>query len=132
MASSLSVGTEPTNLVDVPVQPTAINYGLQDISAADAGRVQDADNTMYKDRVSQKRKLQLTWTNPTLAQASAIMQMFNPEYIFVRYVDILSGGYQTREFYVGDRSAPFKHIEAVDASGNRTIVSTLSFDIIEM
>lgn len=131
MTASMQVGTTASNLVDIPVEPDGVSWGLMDISAADAGRVQDAGTTMYKDRVGQKRKLQLSWTNPTLAQASAILQAFNPEYVFVRYVDILAGGFQTREFYVGDRTAPFRQIDVYDATGRKSQMSTLSFDIIE-
>ncbi len=131
MTASLQVGASASALADVPMEPSAITWGLQDISAADAGRVQDANTTMYKDRIGQKRKLQLTWTNPTFAQASAIVQAFNPEYVFVRYKDPLDGGWVTREFYTGDKTSPFKEIALSDAQGTRTVMSTLSFDIIE-
>ena len=46
----LSVGTNPSNLVDISLDPAQLTWGLQDISASDAGRVQDAGNTMYKMR----------------------------------------------------------------------------------
>lgn len=132
MASTLSVGTTQTNLVDVPVEPDTFSWGLQDISASDAGRTEDADNRMHKNRTSQKRKVQLGWNNPTFAQASAIVQMFNPEYVFVRYLDLLSGGWRIAEFYTGDKSAPFRQIALNDPSGNKTVVSTLTFDIVEV
>ena len=131
MTASLSVGTTSSNLVDVPVEPDSISWGLQDISAADAGRVNDVGNTMYKMKTSQKRKLQLSWVNITLANASAILQMFDPEYVFVKYKDVKAGDWNTREFYVGDRSAPFKQITLVDQNGRKTIVSSLTFNIIE-
>lgn len=128
MASSISVGATSASLADVPVEPDAISWGLMDVSASDAGRVQDYGNTMYKMRVGQKRKLTLSWTNPTLEQASAILNLFNGEYFFVRYVDPLDGGFAVREFYAGDRSSPFRQI-TLDGGG--TQMSTLSFDIIE-
>lgn len=131
MAASLSVGTSTTSLVDVPVEPDGITWGLQDISAADAGRVNDATNTMYKMRTSQKRKLQISWVSVSFANASAILRMFAPEYVYVRYKDVEAGTWQVREFYVGDRTAPFSQIAIVDPNGDRTVVSTLSFDIIE-
>ena len=131
MAASMQVGTTSSNLVDIPVDPDGIIWGLQDVSAADAGRVQDSSVTMYKDRIAQKRKLQLSWTNPTFAQASAILQAFNPEYFYVRYKDPLYGGWLTRQFYSGDKTSPFRQIYVTDANGNKTVMSTLSFDIIE-
>ena len=131
MTASMKIGTSVSSLVDIPTEPTSITWGLQDISAADAGRVQDANNTMYKDRVGQKRKLTLSWTNPTFEQASQIVQAFNNEYVFVRYMDLLAGGWYTGEFYVGDRSAPYRELTPTDATGKKSTVSTLTFDIIE-
>lgn len=131
MAASLKVGTKSNNLVDIPAEPDAISWGIQDISASDAGRVQDGTNKMYKNRTSQKRKLQLSWTNISLAKASAILQMFNPEYVYVRYMDVYANGMQTRQFYVGDRTAPFRQITLNNSDGTKTVVSSLSFDIIE-
>lgn len=131
MAASLAVGTSAGKLADVPVEPDGIGYGLQDISASDSGRTNDANCTMQKRRIAQKRKLSLTWANPTLAQASAILTMFNPQYVHVRYLDVMDGKFETREFYVGDRSSPFRQIALTDPKGQRTVMSTLSFDIIE-
>ncbi len=128
MAQLLAVGTTPESLTEIYPDPSALTYGLQDISASDAGRVHDGGNTMYKMRTSQKRKLNITWTLPTAAQASNILRAFNPEYVFVRYWDVMDGELQIREFYVGDRSAPFQWYQ-LDDKGTR--MSTLSFDIIE-
>ena len=122
----LKVGTKAGELKQVPT-PDGYQWGLQDISAADSGRVNDRTNTMYKMRTSQKRKLQLSWTDPDLATSSVILKAFNPEYVWVRYLDAMEGAFQVRQFYVGDRSAPFRSI-TLPGGG---IVSTLSFDIIE-
>lgn len=126
--SMLSVGPTASNLTDISPDPAVMTWGLQDISASDAGRVQDAGNTMYKMRTSQKRKLNLTWNYPTSEQAARILQAFNPEYVFVRYFDPMDGSYNVREFYVGDRSAPFKWF---NLHGKGTRYSSISFDIIE-
>ena len=83
----LAVGTSASSLREISLDPSALEWGLQDISASDAGRVQDSGNTMYKMRLSQKRKLNITWTMPTRAQASEILKAFNPEYFYVRYFD---------------------------------------------
>lgn len=106
--------------------PSSFSWGLQDNSASDAGRVQDANDTMYKNRTSQKRKLEISWSAPTPAEAAAILQAFNPEYIMVTYPDTMSGTDQTREFYVGDRSAPYK-IWTV----NNKRYSQVAFNLIE-
>ena len=125
---AIKVGTSASSLASIPRQPTGISYGLMDISSSDAGRVQDANATMYKMRTAQKRKLSLSWQGLSLEDAAAIFQAFNPEYIWVRYIDLLEGAWNTRQFYTGDKSAPFKQITLP----NGTVVKTLSFDIIEV
>ncbi|WP_206214517.1 DUF6711 family protein [Adlercreutzia sp. ZJ242] len=124
----LYVGSSASSLTPISLDPAQLTWGLQDISAADAGRVQDAGNTMYKMRTSQKRKMSITWNFPTAAQASEILKAFNPEYVYVRYHDPMENSWNVRQFYVGDRSAPFKWFN-LKARGTRH--ATLSFDIIE-
>ena len=104
--------------------PSEYHWSLQDVSEPDAGRTEDA--LMHKLRITQKVKLQLSWNNIKTEDASAILTAFNPEYITVEYLDPKAGGYLTKRFYVGDRSAPMY---------NNTIYggvwSNVSFNIIE-
>ena len=125
---AIQVGTTASNLVSLSREPSEIQYGLNDISSSDAGRTEDANVTMYKMRVGQKRKMTLSWQNLSLAEASEILQAFNPEYIYVRYLDVLEGQWNTRKFYVGDRSAAFFQVRLV----NGTTMKSVSFDIIEV
>ena len=104
--------------------PSSFTWGLQDVSDSASGRTQDT--IMHKNRVGQKRKIALGWNNPTKEEAAAILQAFNPEYINVTYPDAMSGTDETREFYVGDRSAPMKMWTV-----KKKIYSQISFDIIE-
>lgn len=108
---------------DMPC-PSVMTWGLQDISASESGRTDDT--TMHKNRVGQKRKISLQWNGPDWATTSTILKAFNPEYIKVKYPDMMSGEYETRTFYVGDRSAPVKWWWV----GNQRLES-VSFDIIE-
>ena len=84
--------------------PSSYVYKLSDVSAADAGRTEDAK--MHKMRIAQKVHLELAWQYITTAQLSTILQAFNPEYVSIKYLDGKAGGYLTKTFYVGDRSAP--------------------------
>lgn len=104
--------------------PSVFNWGLQDVSAAESGRTDDT--IMHKNRVGQKRKIGLQWNGIGWEKTSQILQAFNPEYIMVTYPDMMSGHYETREFYVGDRSAPVKLWWV-----NKKMIESLSFDIIE-
>lgn len=125
----IAVGSSSSNLQELSLDPAVMTWGLQDISASDAGRVHDADNRMYKMRTSQKRKISFTWNFPTAAQVSEILNAFNPEYIYVRYHDAMSNRLETRQFYVGDRTSPLKWYNI----GNKgTRYATLTFDIIEV
>lgn len=126
----IRVGTSQSNLKAISLDPSSMEWGLQDISSSDAGRVQDAGNTMYKMRLSQKRKLNLTWTMPTSAQAAEILNAFNPEYFYVEYFDAMANARQVRYFYCGDRSAPMKWYNLGGIKGTR--YTTISFNIIEV
>lgn len=106
--------------------PSEFSCILVDNSASDAGRVQDGNDTMYKNRTSQKRRISLAWWATTLEETRVISQAFNPEYITVTYPDAFAGMYLTKEFYVGDRRAVMNAWTA-----NNKLYSKLSFDIIE-
>ena len=125
----LAVGEDAGSLKEISLDPAVMSYGLQDISASDAGRVHDEGNSMLKMRTSQKRKLNLTWNYPTAAQVSEILTAFNPEYIYVRYPDAMDNAVEVRQFYVGDRTAPVKWYKLPNRPDRYT---TLSFDIIEV
>lgn len=111
--------------VEMPA-PNTFNWGLQDVSSPDSGRVNDENATMHKNRVTQKRKISLAWRDPDGPTTAAILQAFNPEYVSVRYLEPLTDTYETRTFYVGDRSAPLRQVTI-----HGKTYTTLSFDIIE-
>lgn len=126
--SMLAVGTSPSNLKELSRDPSSWGWGLQDISSSDAGRVQDTGNTMYKMRTSQKRKITLTWNQPTAEVTAEILQAFNPEYVYVKYHDAMSNSWEVRQFYVGDRTSMLQYFQ-IPKLGTR--YSTVSFDIVE-
>lgn len=81
--------------------PTKFEWGLEDISAVGAGRTEDM--VMQKMRIGQARRVDLEWTQVSLADAAAILTAFNPEYVSVVCLDAMAGGYVTITFYTGDR-----------------------------
>lgn len=109
--------------MDMPC-PSSFQWGLQDISASESGRTDDT--IMHKNRVGQKRKLGVTWKGLDWSDASKVLKAFNPEYVNVTYPDAMSGTNETRTFYVGDRTAPYKCWWV----GNKRVES-ISFDLIE-
>ena len=104
--------------------PSKMDLGLQDVSASDAGRTQDA--LMHKNRVAKKRKISLAWNAVTPEEAHTILDAFKAEYFTVTYYDPWDGANTTRTFYSGDQSAPVK-IWTV----NNKRYSQVSFDIVE-
>ena len=96
----------PIETVDgVPVVcPSDYQFELEDVSSSEAGRTEDV--TMQKMRIGQVRALSLTWNAVSVSDAATILTAFNPEYITVKYLDAMAGGYVTSEFYVGNRAAP--------------------------
>lgn len=87
--------------------PSKCEWGLQDVSASDSGRVEDPNATMYKNRIAQKVKLNLEWVAVSDADAATILTAFNPEYFDVTYHDPMANASTTKTFYCGDRNANF-------------------------
>lgn len=104
--------------------PSTWQWGLQDVSLGESGRTDDA--LMHKNRVAQKRKIQVGYNGITDEKAGQILRAINPEYIRVTYFDLMAGQNETRWFYVGDRSSPFKWWW-----DGKHILESLTFDLIE-
>lgn len=104
--------------------PSTFNWSLQDVSAGESGRTDDT--VMHKNRVGQKRKIELAWVFTNKADTAFILQAFNPEYFDVTYYDPMAGRTETRTFYAGDRVAPVQYWFTSTERYER-----VSFDIIE-
>ena len=101
--------------------PSKYDWKLSDVSSADAGRTEDGK--MHKERITSKVHLELEWQKVSDSVASTILAAFQPEYVSVEYYDYKALAFQTKTFYVGDRSV---------TSYNRAMkLSTISFNIIE-
>lgn len=101
--------------------PSKYDWKLSDVSAADAGRTEDGK--MHKLRIAQKVHLELEWQNMSDNAAMVILGAFQPEYVSVTYYDYKALGFQTKTFYVGDRS--------VSSYNRARQISSISFNIIE-
>lgn len=123
----LYIGETEGSLTAITPDPSKCKYGLMDVSSDDAGRSMDANATMYKQRIAQKRKLELAWSNPDSDAVSRILKAVNPEYFYARYWDAMDNQWETRLFYVGDRTAPLRWFEIMGG----TRYQELTFDIIE-
>lgn len=104
--------------------PSEFTWGLQDVSDSEAGRDQNA--YMYKNRIAQKRKINLSWNAVRPDKIKKILQAFQPEYVMVEYFDPLEGEVVTKEFYTGDKTAPV-HMW----TGTNKLYSNVAFNLIE-
>lgn len=104
-------------------------WDLQDVSAGESGRTQDA--IMHKNTVAKKRKLKLSWNYLSFEEACSIIQTVSAsEYMTVTYPDYLSGNRnESRTFYVGDRHIPVKYYNPDDPDWQKT--EKITFDLIE-
>ena len=84
--------------------PSSYKWDMEDVSASNAGRTEDVQ--MHKYRIGQVVALELSWQNVPTATVASVLQMFQPEYLEVEYLDAFNGAYKTSIFYVGNRSAP--------------------------
>lgn len=110
------------------IDPSECTWGLQDVSASDAGR--DEGATMHKMRVAQKRQFHLGWSMIDPVNASIILKAVNAlEYFECTLFDAMECEYQTRTYYVGDRSAPMQQWMPDRVDGK--IYTKLSFTLIE-
>lgn len=92
------------------------------MSDSDAGRTEDF--VMNKKRKGQIIKIELSWNNVSIEDASKILKAFNPQYIQICYLDAKAGTWVTSEFYVGNRIAPLYN----SAQG---LWTRISFNIIQ-
>lgn len=104
--------------------PSQFDWGLQDVSDSESGRDQNA--YMHKNRIAQKRKINLSWNAVNPMKIKEILQAFQPEYVMVEYFDPLEGEVVIKEFYTGDKSAPVKIW-----AGTNKLYSNVAFNLIE-
>ena len=102
--------------------PSSYQWEREDLSNSSAGRTEDGK--MHKNRIGHKIAVSLGWQNVSTADASKILKAFEPEYVDVRYLDPQVGGFTTKTFYVGNRTAPLYNSEL-------GVWSNISFKIIE-
>lgn len=111
------------------IDPSEWSWGLSDMSAKDAGR--DEAGNMHKMRIGQKRQYNLGWKMIDPTNASIILKAVNSDETFSCTLwDAMDGEYQTRTYYVGDRSAPMQQWMPNRADGK--LYSKVSFTLIEV
>lgn len=111
------------------IDPSKNEWGLQDISSKDAGR--DEATIMHKMKLGQKRTYNLEWNMIDPHNAAIILQAINSDETFPCTLwDAMDEQYETRTYYVGDRSAPMQQWMPNRADGK--LYTHISFTLIEV
>ena len=82
------------------VVPSSMKYDLYSVNAANSGRT--TTGKMFTNRVTQKRKLELSFNAKTWSEVAQILTAVNAEYFKVTYPDMLTGANRTMDCYRGD------------------------------
>lgn len=94
------------NGVDIAT-PSTFQVGILDLDSSE-GSGRTMDGISYRDRIrAGVRKIEMSWGPLPWSEVSKILQAIQDEYFECTYPDPMTGQYETRTFYVGDRTAPF-------------------------
>ena len=106
--------------------PTEITYTRSALDASSSGRNQAG--LMFRDIVSQKTKIQVTWERLSNTDISTVLQLVEDPFFTLRYPDAYTGAMREMVCYVGDRSSP---VYRLDDDTDAWRWQKLSFSFIE-
>lgn len=115
------------NFLFIP-SPTSYKWDMEDVSQSDAGRLEDVK--MNKLTVGQVAKISLVWKYVSVRDASILLRIFQPEYVWVEYLDALYGKYRIIEMYTGDRSSPMYN-NSLNYNSGEGLWESVSFNLID-
>ena len=101
-------GTLHIDGVKVPT-PQTYGWSKEDLDSEEGTGRNNATGEMFRDRVATKRKLSFTWPPLSIADTSKLLKALEPVFIKVTYLDAEEGGYVTKKFYAGPKSANCGH-----------------------
>lgn len=107
-----------------PAAPSKIEVSISDIDSENAGR--DTKGIMYRDRIAVKRKLTCSWNALNNREISQLLKAVKGQFFKLSYHDPESGNFETRTFYVGDRTTPVYSL-----CGGEIIWENISMNFIE-
>lgn len=103
---------DETNQVYVDILPFVAYQGVKwqgsSIDGEDAGR--GLDGTMYRDKRADKVRLDVTCLPLKLSDASRVLSLIKPEWIYVCYTDPEAGGDRFCWMYSNNKPASFMQI----------------------
>jgi len=93
------------NGVDIPKFPSEFSVSISDLDDGTT-TTRTMDGMLHRDRIAVKRKLQLKFSVLKWSELSLLLNQIQDVFFMVNYPDPMTGVMETKEFYVGDRTAP--------------------------
>lgn len=93
------------NGTEIPVYPSEFTVTILDLDDGES-TVRTADGSLNRDRIAVKRQIEMSWSALRWSQISALLQIMSGVFFEVYYPDPMTGQYETKTFYVGNRPAP--------------------------
>lgn len=91
---------------DIAEHPSSFQVTPMDLDDGES-TVRTADGTLNRDRIAVKRQIEMSWGPLSWSKISAILQAMDGVFFSFTYPDPMTGKYETKTFYVGNRPAPF-------------------------
>ncbi|OME86533.1 MULTISPECIES: DUF6711 family protein [Paenibacillus] len=90
----------------IAVFPSQFTVTTMDLDDGES-TVRTADGTLNRDRIAVKRQIEMSWGPLSWSNISAILRAMENVFFSFTYPDPITGKYETKTFYVGNRPAPF-------------------------
>lgn len=94
------------NGVDIAAHPKEFSVTPLDLDDAES-TTRTADGTLTRSRIAVKRQIDMSWGVLSWTEISAILTAMRDEFFELTYPDPMTGQFETKTFYVGNRPAPF-------------------------
>lgn len=91
---------------EIGVYPSQFTVTTMDLDDGES-TVRTADGTLNRDRIAVKRQIEMSWGPLPWSKISAILSAMENVFFPFTYPDPMTGKYETKTFYVGNRPAPF-------------------------
>src|SRR5690625_1718975 len=93
------------------VHPKEFRVTLLDLDDAET-TTRTADGRMNRDRIAVKRQIDMRWTAVKASDMASILQSMQAEVFDFTYPDPMTGQYETKEFYVGNRPSHVPFVQS--------------------
>lgn len=93
------------NGTEIAAYPSQFTVTPMDLDDGDSS-LRTADGTLNRDRVAVKRQIDMTWGVLAWSVIAALLQSMSDVFFEFYYPDPMTGQYETKTFYVGNRPAP--------------------------